>query len=130
MHFCFKYTALILCSYMPFAFAQNSIPNGKFDARVPDPFVFCSAPKPFTQPFNSIYDNICSSDDNKDAIYGHCGIQLNSCATGNFVDVADNSYMHIWVCQGYNEKGLPHGNYSESCSIKIEDSTNYNSIFK
>lgn len=51
------------------------------------------------------------------AIYGHCGPAINSCALGIFVDVADNAYNHVWVCQGYNEKGQPHGNYSESCSV-------------
>lgn len=127
-----KKILLVLGCLMSCAWAQNGASiSGIYNSAVSNPFELCSKPKPTTQPLLGLYENICNQNNNiaqqqygnkfvqqQTAIYGHCGPVSNSCATGKFVDVADDATRHIWVCQGYNEQGQPHGNYSESCSAK------------
>lgn len=44
-------------------------------------------------------------------INGICGLTVNSCNTGSFVEVADSSIRYLWTCNGSN------GGQSASCNL-------------
>lgn len=58
-----------------------------------------------------------------------CGAAINSCATGNFVDIADSATYYLWRCNGAD------GTYSSctyskpTCNLSVQARTHVNETF-